>query len=80
MIQLEHGVDIDGKEYIMVMSDAEMDALEKDQSEYPNIKALYISPSVMLTAHQKQLFAGIGIHIIPDYYFKFELKEVGEAW
>lgn len=80
MIQLEHGVDIDGKEYIMVMSDAEMDALEKDQSEYPNIKALYISPSVMLTARQKQLFAGIGIHIIPDYYFKFELKEVGEAW
>ncbi len=80
MIQLEHGVDIDGKEYIMVLNDAEMDDLEKHWSDYPNAKALYISQNVMMTTEQTQRFAGVEIHIIPDYYFKFELKESGEIW
>ena len=80
MIQLEHGVDIDGKEYIMVLTDAEMDDLEQHWGDYPNAKALYISQNVMMTTEQTQRFAGVEIHIIPDYYFKFELKEVGEIW
>ena len=80
MIQLEHGVDIDGKEYIMVLTDAEMDDLEQHWSDYPNAKALYISQNVMMTTEQTQRFAGVEIHIIPDYYFKFELKEIGEIW
>ena len=80
MIQLEHGVDIDGKEYIMVLTDAEMDDLEQHWSDYPNAKALYISQNVMMTTEQARRFAGVEIHIIPDYYFKFELKEIGEIW
>ena len=80
MIQLEHGVDIDGKEYIMVLTDAEMDDLEQHWDDYPNAKALYISQNVMMTTEQTQRFAGVEIHIIPDYYFKFELKEIGEIW
>ncbi len=80
MIQLEHGVDIDGKEYIMILTDAEMDELEANWQDYPNAKALYISKSVMMTTRQTKKFDGVEIHIIPDYYFKFELKEMGEAW
>ena len=80
MIQLEHGVDIDGKEYIMILTDAEMDELEANWQDYPNAKAIYISKSVMMTTRQTKKFDGVEIHIIPDYYFKFELKEMGEAW
>lgn len=80
MIQLEHGVKLDGKEYLMVMSDDEADALEQHWADYPNVKALYVSKNVLLTTAQNALFRNAEIHIIPDNYFKFELKEVGEAW
>lgn len=80
MIQLEHGVKLDGKEYLMVMSDDEADALELHWVDYPNVKALYVSKNVLLTTAQNALFKKAEIHIIPDNYFKFELKEVGEAW
>ena len=63
MVQLENGVKLDGREYILVMSDDEADVLEQHWSEYTDVKALYVS-----------------IHTIPDYYFKFEMQEVGEAW
>lgn len=80
MIQLEHGVKLDGKEYLMVMSDDEADALEQHWADYRNVKALYVSKNVLLTTAQNALFKKTEIHIIPDNYFKFELKEVGEAW
>lgn len=80
MIQLEHGIKIDGSQYLMVMSDEEADDLQSHWSEYPNVKALYVSKNVLFTTEQNALFAGIEIHIIPDYYFNFELKEAGETW
>ena len=80
MIQLEHGVKIDGSQYLMVMSDEEMDELQAHWSEYESVKAIYASKDVLLTAEQNELFVGVEIHTIPDYYFNFELKEVGEAW
>ena len=80
MIQLEHGVKIDGSLYRMLMSDAEADELQKHFKEQGPIKALYISKNVLLTTEQLNTFEGIEIHIIPDNYFKFELKEEGQAW
>lgn len=80
MVQLEHGVKIDGNEYLIVLSDTEADVLEKNWSNYPNLKALYISKDVLLTTTQNVVFSNVEIHIIPDYYFKFELREVGEVW
>lgn len=80
MIQLEHGVKIDCSEYRMLMSDAEADELQKHFKEQGAIKALYISKNVLLTTEQLNTFEGIEIHIIPDNYFKFELKEEGQAW
>lgn len=80
MIQLEHGVKIDGNNYIMVMSDDEADDLERHWDEHQDVKALYISKNVLLTTKQNTLFGGTEIHIIPDDYFKFELQEVGESW
>lgn len=80
MVQLEHGIKIDNQEYLIVLSDDEADELEQHWKGYPNIKAIYISKDVLLTTSQNTLFGSVPMHIIPDYYFKFELREVGEAW
>lgn len=80
MIQLEHGVKIDGSQYIMVMSDEEADKLQAHWVNYKNVKAIYASKEVLFTTEQNALFACVEIHTIPDYYFDFELKEVGETW
>lgn len=80
MIQLEHGVKVDGNNYIMVMSDDEADVLEQHWNEHQGVKALYISKNVLLTTKQNALFCGVEMHIIPDDYFKFEMQEVGESW
>ena len=80
MIQLEHGVKIDGSQYLMVMSDEEADELQAHWSEYEGVKAIYASKEVLFTTEQNVLFTGVDIHTIPDYYFNFELKEVGETW
>ena len=80
MIQLEHGVKIDGSQYLMVMSDEEADELQAHWSEYEGVRAIYASKEVLFTTEQNALFAGVEIHTIPDYYFNFELKEVGETW
>lgn len=80
MIQLEHGIKLDGKRYITVMNDDEADRLAEHWSEYPDVKALYVSKNVLFTTEQNTLFKDVDIHIIPDYYFNFELREVGETW
>ena len=75
MIQLEHGVKIDGSQYRMIMSDAEADLFFKNAEEIATVKALYISKNVLLTTEQREKLNGAEIHIIPDDYFLFELKE-----
>ena len=60
--------------------DDEADELQAHWSEYESVKALYVSQNVLFTTEQNRLFANAEIHIIPDYYFNFELKEVGETW
>lgn len=80
MIQLEHGIKLDGKQYLMVMSDEEADKLAANWNEYMDVKAIYVSTNVLFTTEQEQLFKNVEIYIIPDYYFDFELREVGEAW
>lgn len=80
MVQLEHGVRIDGQHYIMVMSDEEADALEQNWSNYTDVQAMYISKNVLFTSSQVSLFKDTAQFIIPDYYFNFELREEGETW
>lgn len=80
MIQLEHGINLDGSQYLLVLTDEEADALEQHWDEYKDVKALYVSRNVLFTTEQNMLFDDVDIHIIPDDYFKFELQEVGEAW
>ncbi len=80
MIQLEHGIQVDGSKYLILLTDEDADELELKWDEYSEIKALYVSRNVLFTSKQNVLFTNVEIHIIPDDYFKFELQEVGEAW
>ena len=80
MIQLEHGVKLDGKKYILILEDDEADMLSSHWDDYPNVKALYVSKNVLFTTEQNSLFKSVDVYIIPDYYFNFELREVGETW
>lgn len=79
MVQLEHGINLDNRQYVIIMSDDEADELEENWSEYPDLKGIYMSSDVLLTAAQQSLFEGIELNIIPEYYFEEELREVGHA-
>lgn len=80
MIQLEHGVKVDGKQYVMIMDDDEMDGFETNFSGYTDLKAVFVNQDVLLSVEQEKLLQKIQSFVIPDYYFDFELREAGEIW
>lgn len=80
MIQLQYGVKVDNQKYIMIMDDEEMDEFEKHFDEYEHIEAVFINQDVLLTTSQEKMLQNINTKIIPDCYFDFELREVGELW
>ena len=80
MIQLQYGVKVDNQKYIMIMDDDEMDEFEKHFDEFKDIKVVFINQDVLLSTSQEKLLQNINTKIIPDCYFDFELREVGELW
>lgn len=80
MIQLQYGVRVDNQKYIMIMDDEEMDEFEKHFNEYKHIEVVFINQDVLLTTSQEKMLQDINTKIIPDCYFDFELREVGELW
>lgn len=80
MVQLEYTVKLDGTNYILIMNDEQADIIIGNENKLNNCKAIYISASVLLTAEQQRELSNreIAIFVIPDYYFEFELLEVGE--
>lgn len=80
MIQLEYGVQVDGKRYVMIMTDEEMDDFERNRTEYKDLRAVFVSQDVLLSAKQEQMLRELSSFLIPDYYFDFELREAGELW
>lgn len=80
MIQLEYGVRVDGRKYVMIMSDEEMDDFERNRAAYKDLRAVFVSQDVLLSAKQEQMLRKLSSFVIPDYYFDFELREAGELW
>lgn len=80
MIQLEHAVKIDNKRYVMILDEEDADDLCGHISDYPELTAIYVAKDVLFTTEQQAALKGIPIHIIPDYYFEFELREEGQSW
>lgn len=79
MVQLEHGIDLDDRQYVIVLDDDAADDLEENWNEYAELKGIYISSDVLLTAKQQELFASVDLNIIPEYYFEAELRKAGQA-
>lgn len=75
MIELENGIEIDNKEYLVLLSDDDVDDLEKDWANFNDAKCVFISSDCLLTESQKKMFKGIKMVEIPDYYFDFEIRE-----
>ena len=80
MIQLEYGIKVDNRKYVMIMDDDEMDNLEKNISEYKDLEAVFINQDVLLSTNQEALLTQLNTYIIPNCYFDFELREAGELW
>ena len=80
MIQLEHGIKIDGRKYVVILTEEEMDEFEKNIAKYPNLKAVFINSDIFLSAKQQKMLNNVDSYVIPDYYFDFELREAGEIW
>lgn len=80
MIQLQYGVSVDNKKYVMIMSDEEMDEFEENIDNYDSLEAVFINQDVLLSASQERLLANINTYSIPNCYFDAELREAGELW
>ncbi len=80
MIQLENGVDVDGKNYLLILTDEDADEIETKKDIVANCKGIYIASDVLLTSSQEKLFSDVMMKQIPDYYFEEELREVHEIW
>ena len=80
MIQLEYGVKVDNTKYVMIIDDEEMDSFEDNITSYKELKTVFINQDVMLTTSQEKMLQNVEVKIIPDCYFDFELREVGELW
>ena len=80
MIQLEYGVKVDNKRYVLILDDDAMDDFERDFHKYDNLQAVFISQNVLLTTNQEKIIKDINAFTVPDYYFDLELREAGETW
>lgn len=80
MIELEHGIKIDNKKYVMIFTDEEMDEFERNITSCTDLKAVFVNQDILLSATQQKLLDSLSSYVIPDYYFDFELREAGELW
>ena len=80
MIELEHGIKVDNKKYVMIFTDEEMDEFERNITSYTDLKAVFVNQDILLSATQQKLLDNLSSYVIPDYYFDFELREAGELW
>ncbi|MBS4770181.1 site-specific DNA-methyltransferase [Carnobacteriaceae bacterium zg-ZUI240] len=77
LIELEHHIEIDNEKYI-VLDDEE--SLEKVVESIKESGKLFITSGIFLSRTQQQILDNKNITVvdIPEYYYRSELKEVGE--
>ena len=77
LIELEHALEIDGRKYIIISDEEQLDEVI---SEIKNCGKLFIKSGIFLTRNHQRLLEEKDVSIIeiPEYYFREELKEIGE--
>ena len=77
LIELEYAIELDDKKYIILDDE---DALDKAISKIENGGKLFVRSGIFLSRSNQRILEEKGVSIIeiPEYYFREELKEVGE--
>ncbi len=75
MIQLEHFVKVDENEYVVLLTDEDLDAY-MEKFDNLDTKVIYYEATILLSAEMKGKFKdkGIELYKIPDYYFAKEVQ------
>ena len=78
LIQLENGVDVDNVNIRVFFTENEVDNFTESLEELKKCNKIYISSDILLKYEQEKSFEdnNIEVCIIPEYYFKEELREV----
>lgn len=64
MIELEHGIKVDNQQYVIILTDEDMDKFEQDIEKYADLKAVFVNQDIILTATQQKLLDSINSYII----------------
>ena len=77
LIELEYVIELDGKKYIILDDE---DKLDEIISKIENDGKLFVRSGIFLSRSNQRILEEKGVIIIeiPEYYFREELKEVGE--
>ena len=77
LIELEYAIELDDKKYIILDDE---DALDKAISKIENGGKLFMCSGIFLSRSNQRILEEKGVSIIEisEYYFREELKEVGE--
>lgn len=77
LIELEYAIELDGKKYIVLNNE---EGLDEAISKIENGGKLFVHSGIFLSRSNQRILEekGVGIIEIPEYYFREELKEVGE--
>ena len=77
LIEMEYAIELDGKKYI-VLNDEE--GLDEAISKIENDGKLFVRSGIFLSRSNQRILEEKDVSIIeiPEYYFREELKEVGE--
>ena len=77
LIELEYAIELDGKKHIIL--DGE-DELDESISKIENGGKLFVRSGIFLSRSNQRILEEKGVSVIeiPEYYFREELKEVGE--
>ncbi len=77
LIELEYAIELDSKKYIILDDE---DKLDETISKIENGGKLFVRSGIFLSRSNQRILEEKGISIIeiPEYYFREELKEIGE--
>ena len=77
LIELEYAIELDGKKYIILYDE---DELDDSILNIENDGKLFVRSGIFLSRSNQRILEEKGVSVIeiPEYYFREELKEVGE--
>lgn len=77
LIELEYAIELDGKKHIILDDE---DGLDESISKIENDGKLFVRSGIFLSRSNQRILEEKGVSIIeiPEYYFRDELKEIGE--